>query len=202
MTVDLIHSDVWVSSPINSIGGSCYFVVFVDDYSRYSWVFLMRPRDELLTIYRNFANMVKTIFSKTIKVFRSDNAREHTQHAFEHILYSHLTVHQFSCPGTSQQNGRAERKIRHILDTVRALLLSSKVPVPFWGEAVLTATHAINRIPNPTISNQTPYERRFGSSPNYQHLQSFGSACFVLLQPHEYNKLKPRSHLCFLFYVV
>uniref|UniRef100_A0A2N9HTF2 Integrase catalytic domain-containing protein n=1 Tax=Fagus sylvatica TaxID=28930 RepID=A0A2N9HTF2_FAGSY len=97
---------------------------------------------------------------------------------------------------TSQQNGRAERKLRHILDTVRALLLSSKVPVPFWGEAVLTAAHAINRIPSPTISNQTPYERLFGSPPHYQHLRSFGSACFVLLQPHEHNKLEPRSRLC------
>jgi hypothetical protein len=66
---DLIHSDVWGHSPINSIGGSRYFVVFVDDYSRYSWVFLMSSCDELLNIYRNFANMVKTQFSKTIKVF-------------------------------------------------------------------------------------------------------------------------------------
>jgi hypothetical protein len=53
---------------------------------------------------------------------------------------------------------------------LRALLLSSKVPVPFWGEVVLTVTHAINHIPNPTIYNQTPYERIFGSPPHYQHL--------------------------------
>ena len=56
----LIHSDVWGSSPITSIGGSRYFVVFVDDYSRYNWVFLMSSRDELLNIYCDFANMVKT----------------------------------------------------------------------------------------------------------------------------------------------
>jgi hypothetical protein len=98
----LIHSDFWRPSPITSIGGSRYFVVLIDDYSRYSWIFLMRSRDELLNIYRNFANMVKTQFSKTIKVFCSDNACELTQNAFEHILYSHETVHQFSCPGTSQ----------------------------------------------------------------------------------------------------
>ena len=98
---DLIHYDIWGPSPINSIGGSRYFVVFGDDYSRYSWVFLMRSCDELLNIYRNFANMVKTQFSKTIKVFRSNNAHELTQHAFEYILYSHGIVHQFSCPGTS-----------------------------------------------------------------------------------------------------
>ena len=52
----LIHSDVWGLSPINSIGGSRYFVVFVNDYSRYSWVFLMPSHDELLNIYRNFAH--------------------------------------------------------------------------------------------------------------------------------------------------
>ena len=72
----------------------------------------------------------------------------------------------------------------------------SKVLVPFWGEAVLTTAHAINRIPNPTISNQTPYERLFGSPPHYQHLLSFGSACFILLQLHEHNKLEPHSRLC------
>ena len=66
---DLIHSDVWGPSLINSISGSPYFVVFVDDYSHYNWVFLLRSRDKLLNIYRNFANMVKTQFSKTIKVF-------------------------------------------------------------------------------------------------------------------------------------
>ena len=166
----LIHSDVWGPSPINSIGGSHYFVVFVDDYSHYSWVFLICCCDELLNIYHNFANMVKTQFSKTIKFFCSDNARELTQHAFEHILYSYGTVHQFSCPGTSQQNGKAKRKLQHVFDTVRALLLSSKVPIPFWREAVLTAAHAINSIPSPTISNQTPYERLFGSPPHYQYL--------------------------------
>ncbi|RVW13792.1 Retrovirus-related Pol polyprotein from transposon RE1 [Vitis vinifera] len=105
-------------------------------------------------------------------------------------------VQQLVSRGTSHQNGRAERKLRHILDTVRALLLSAKIPAPFWGEASLHVVHAINRIPSAVIHNQTPYERLFGSPPNYHHLRSFGSACFVLLQPHEHNKLEPRSRLC------
>nr|CAN67490.1 hypothetical protein VITISV_035976 [Vitis vinifera] len=143
-------------SPVASIGGSRYFVVFIDDYARYSWIFPMKSRSEILPIYSNFAKMVETQFSKR----------------------------------TSQQNGRAERKLRHILDIVRALLLSAKVPVPFWGEAGLHVVHAINRIPSVVIHNQTSYERLFGSPPNYHHLRSIGSACFVLLQPHEHNKLR------------
>ena len=88
------------------------------------------------------------------------------------------------------QNGRAERKLHHILNIVRALLLSAKVPAPFWGEVALHVVHAINRIPSHVIQNQTLYERLFGSPPDYHHLRSFSSACFVLLQPHEHNKVE------------
>ena len=121
---------------------------------------------------------------------------KYTQYAFQAVLHSYGTVHHLTCPGTSQQNGRAERQLRHILDTVRALLLFAKIPAPFWGEAALRAVHAINRIPSPVIHNQTLYQRLFGSPPDYRHLRSFGSTCYVLLQPHEHNKLEPRSRLC------
>ena len=64
--------------PVASIGGSRYFVVFIDNYSRYSWIFPMKSRSEILPIYNNFAKMVETQFSKRIKTFRSDNALEYT----------------------------------------------------------------------------------------------------------------------------
>ena len=156
----------------------------------------MKHRSELLQVYSNFAKIVENQFSKCIKIFRSDNALEYTQYAFQAVLHSYGTVHHLTCPGTSQQNGRVERKLCHILDTIHALLLSAKVPAPFWDEAAFHAVHAINRIPSPVIHNQTPYKRFFGSPPDYRHLRSFGSACFVLLQPHEHNKLEPRFRLC------
>ncbi|XP_065627419.1 uncharacterized protein LOC136066661 [Quercus suber] len=193
---ELIHFDVWGPSPVTSIGGSRYFVVFIDDYSRYSWIFPMKSRSEILSIYSNFAKMVETQFSKHIKTFRSDNALEYTQYAFQALLHSYGTVYHLTCPGTSQQNGRAKRKLRHILDTIRALLLSAKVPALFWGEAALHVVHAINCIPSTVIHNQTSYERLFRSPPDYHYLRSFGFACFILLQPHEHNKLEPRSRLC------
>ena len=112
-------------------------------------------------------------------------------------MHSYGTVYHLTCPGTSQQNGRAERRLRYILDTVRALLLSAKVPALFWGEAALHVVHAVNRIPSPVIHNQTLHECLFGSPPDYHHLRSFSSACFVLLQPHEHNKLEPIKALLF-----
>uniref|UniRef100_A0A2N9H472 Integrase catalytic domain-containing protein n=1 Tax=Fagus sylvatica TaxID=28930 RepID=A0A2N9H472_FAGSY len=137
-----------------------------------------------------------TQYSKAIKVFRSDNAREYRQTDFSTILKHYGTIFHTSCAGTSQQNGRAERKLRHILDTVRALTNAASTPASFWGEAALTAVYTINRCPSPVIQNTTPYERLFGTSPNYSLLKVFGCVCFVLLQPHERTKLQPRSQLC------
>ena len=66
---DLIHSDVWGPSSVSSIGGSQYFVVFVDDYSRYSWIFNMKHRSELLQVYSNFAKWLKLNFPNVSKIF-------------------------------------------------------------------------------------------------------------------------------------
>ena len=143
--------------------------------------------------------LLKLNFPNTSKF--SNLIIEYTQYAFQAVLHSYGTVHQLTCLGTSQQNGRAKRKFLHILDTVRALIFSAKVPTPFWSKAALHVVHAINRILGHVIQNQTPYECLFGSPPDYHHLRSFGSACFVLFQPHEHNKLKHRLRLsCFLGY--
>ena len=68
----------------------------------------MKNRSEVLTIYRDFAKMIQTQYSKTIKVFRSDNAREYRQTDFSSILKHYGTIFHTSCAGTSQQNKQAE----------------------------------------------------------------------------------------------
>jgi hypothetical protein len=68
-TFDFIHSDVWEPSPVPTMGESRYFVIFVDNFSRYTWIYLMKNRFEVLTIYRDFAKMIQTKYSKVIKIF-------------------------------------------------------------------------------------------------------------------------------------
>ncbi|KAA0052263.1 Retrovirus-related Pol polyprotein from transposon TNT 1-94 [Cucumis melo var. makuwa] len=114
------------------------------------------------------------------------------------ISINHLnsTTKFRSCPHTSQQNGRAERKHRHILDSVRALLLSASCPEKFWGVAALTSIYIINRLPSYVLQNISPFEKIYGTPPNYSNLKTFGCAYFVLLHPHEHTKLEPRARLC------
>ncbi|OMO63131.1 Integrase, catalytic core [Corchorus capsularis] len=166
---DLVHSDVWGPSPVATKGGSLYYVLFVDDYSRYSWIFLLRHRSEFFQIYSKFVAMVKTQFSSKIKVFRSDSGGEYTSTQFEELLASEGTLFQSSCTDTPQQNGIAERKHRHIIETARSLLLSSSMPSSFWGEAVLTSVYVINRIPSSITSGISPFESYLVNSENLQN---------------------------------
>ena len=190
---DLIHYDVWDPFPITTSGGSRYFVIFVDDFFRYTWICLFKNRSKLYQIYRDITKMIETRFSKPIKVFRSDNAQEYKAHEFTSILHQFGTVPHSSCASTSHQNGRAKRKLRHILDVVRATTIAASTPSKFWGEAALTVVYTINRCPSPIVM-------LFGSSPSYDLLRVFGCVCFVLLQDHERNKLQSSRLCCFLGY--
>ena len=153
----------------------------MDDFSRYTWIYLFKNRYELDQIYCDFTKMIETQFSKPIKVFRYDNAQEYKAHEFTYILHQFGIVPHSSCAGTSQQNGRVERILRYILDVVCATTIVTSTPSQFWGEPALTAVYTINRCPSPIVQNQTPYDMLFGSSPSYELLKVFGCVCFVLL---------------------
>jgi len=193
---DLIHSDIWGPSPVSSINGFRYFVLLIDDFSRFTWIYFLKNRSELPQIYISFARMVKTQFSCAIKILRTDNAMEYRDSFLLQFLSQQGTTVQRSCPHTSQPNGRAERKHCYILDSVRALLLSASCLEIFLGEATINVVYTINRLPTINLQNLSPFEKLFGKCPEYSILKPFGCACFVLLQPHECTKLQPRSLLC------
>ena len=193
---DLIHSDVWGPSPVITRGGSRYYVSFIDDYTRYCWVFLMKRRSDFFYIYNKFRAFVKTQHSTIIKCFRCDLGGEYTSQNFGELLDLDGTIHQSSCTDTPEQNGVAERKHRHIVETARSLLLSAYVPSEFWGEAVLTAVNLINKIPTSHCSGLSPFEKLYGCAPDYSSLKVFGCTCFVLRPRVERTKLSPKSAIC------
>ena len=149
----------------------------------------MKHRSQLCSIYQSFVRMVHTQFSAPIKVLRSDSGGEYLSAVFRQFLSSEGTLAQLSCPGAHAQNGVAERKHRHLIETARTLLISSFVPSHFWGEAVSTAVYLINRQPSSKLSDHCPGEVLFGTPPSYDHLRVFGCTCYVLLAPRERTKL-------------
>ena len=142
----LIHSNVWGSCPVMSPTGFKYFVTFVDDFSRVTWLYLMKSRSELFSHFTAFCAEIKTQFHVPIQILRSDNAKEYLSKPFQSFMLQHKILHQTSCVDTPSHNGVDERKNMHLLETARALLFQMHVPKHFWVDAVSTACFLINRM--------------------------------------------------------
>ena len=125
-------------TPFISKGGNQYYVLFIDNYTRFTWLYFIHHRSQLLSLYRSFIAMVRIQFSASIKTFRSDSGGEYTSQAFRAFLSSEGTLPQLSCPGAHPQNEAAERKHCHILETACALLLGASIPPHFWVDAIIT----------------------------------------------------------------
>jgi hypothetical protein len=80
---DLVHYDIWGPTPVPTERESHYFLIFIDDYSHYTWIYVLQHCFELTQVYQNFHQMVQTQFSHTIKIFRSDNAIEYNEKSFQ-----------------------------------------------------------------------------------------------------------------------
>ncbi|PKU76837.1 Retrovirus-related Pol polyprotein from transposon TNT 1-94 [Dendrobium catenatum] len=193
---ELIHSDLWGPVPQSEHSTFRYYVIFIDDFTRYCWIYFMNSKSETINCFKSFLSLIKTQFDCTPKRFRSDGGGEFTSTAFLSILQAHGILHQISCPHTPEQNGLAERKHRHLLDITRTLLHAANLPDKFWLEAIATANYLINRLPSKPLSLKSPYQMLYNATPDYSHLRTFGCLCFPWLQPYTHNKFEPRSQPC------
>ncbi|PKU70208.1 Retrovirus-related Pol polyprotein from transposon TNT 1-94 [Dendrobium catenatum] len=192
----LVHSDVWGPAPLPSMSGYNYYVLFIDDFSRFSWVYPMHTKAETSIKFQNFFNLIKTQFSATIKILRSDGGGEYQSQNLQSFLLHHGIQHQMSYPYTPEKNGIAERKHRHLIETTRTLLHAAHLPLKFWLEALHTANYLINCLPSKTLQYDTPYALLHHQTPSYLHLKTFGCLCYPWLKPSSPNKLHPKSTAC------
>ncbi|KAE8709757.1 Protein farnesyltransferase/geranylgeranyltransferase type-1 subunit alpha [Hibiscus syriacus] len=168
-----------------------------DDYSRTTWVFLMREKSEVESLFKSFYQKVETQFDTKIKILRSDNGSEYLNKTLGYFFKEKGIVHLTSCVNTPQQNGVAERKNRHLLEVTRSLMFAANAPKYLWGEALLTATYLINRMPSKTLDFKIPTKVLFQLYPHFKHLNSslsprvFGCTTFVHI--HNRGKLDPRN---------
>ena len=192
---ELVHSDIW-GPTIESFDGYKYFVTFVDDYSRITWLYLLKCKSEVMNVFKDFHKLVTTHFGCHIHTLRSDNGTEYMSNNMSQYLSSHGIFHQTSCVGTPQQNGVAERKNRDLLEKTRALMLHMNVPKKFWSQWCFSATYLINRLPSRVLNQKSPYEVMKGRKIDLSHLKVFGCTCYVHVASIHRDKLDPRASKC------
>ncbi len=115
---------------------------------------------------------------KKLKVLRTDNGGEYTSSRFEEFLRCEGVWHERTIPKTPEQNGVAERINRTLVET-GSMLIDSKLPQKFWGEALSTAVYLRNRSPTKAVRGMTPYEAWTKGKAGVGHLRIFGCDAYA-----------------------
>jgi hypothetical protein len=189
-----IHTDLWGPVPCISVDGYRYYTIFIDECIYFCWSFPLVNKSDLFSMFVAFYSFLVTQLI-LLKLY-SLMGGEYTCNCLKQFLLDKGIAHHLSCPHTPEQNGVAERKYKHIMETTSTLLHTAKLPSKFWSYACLTVTYLINRMPTPVLLHKSPFEMLFGSSPELNHLRIFGCACFSLLRHYNHNKLQPKTSKC------
>lgn len=128
----LIHLHTWGPYYSPTHNESKYFFTIVDDFSKATWTHLMGAKSSAFELLKAFVNMVETQFNSKVLTVRSDNAFKLGSSSTGIAFFSDKgVIYQTTCPHTPQQNGVVERKHKHLLETAKALLFQSSLPIKF-----------------------------------------------------------------------
>ena len=197
--LEIIHTDI--CCPDMDMPGQKYFITFIDDYSRYMYVYLLHNKYEALDAFKIFKAEVENQCGKQIHIVRSDRGGEYYGRYIENgqapgpfakFLQEHGIVAQHTMPGSPDQNGVAERRNRTLVDMVWSMLSNSNLPQFLWTDALKTAVYILNRVPTKAVP-KTPFEIWKGWKPSLRHMRVWGCPSEVrIYNPHE-KKLDLRT---------
>jgi len=187
-----VHSDLWGPAPVETKGGRCYYVTFVDDYTQLTHLYLLRTKDEASDAYKQFEAWSANQLNVPIRVLHSNCGGEYLGKEFTVYLKSKGTVQKLTVHHTPQHNSVAERHNWTIVEHIRALLHASGLPKYLWGEAACHIIWLMNQMSTKAIEGKTPYEAALGMKPDLSGMCEWGEKCWICIEKG--NKLG--GHVC------
>ena len=187
--LELIHADLCGPITPQTLAGNRYFMLMVDDFSRYMWVHMLKSKDEAFATFKKFKAQVENESPYKVKVLRTDRGGEFTSQAFSEFCNKEGIKRQLTAPYSPQQNGVVERRNRTVLEATRSFLKTMSVPERLWGEAVRHAVYVLNRMPTKGVKNMTPYEGWKGKKPTLHHVKVFGCLAHMKKPSNQLTKL-------------
>ena len=189
---EVVHTDVCGTLQTESLGGSKFFVSFIDDFIRYAFMYFVCQKSDVFEKFREFGIFFTNKPGISIGALQSDCGGEYVNAKFEQYLVSKGIHHQLTVRYSPEQNGVAKRFNRTVCESVRAMIIDSDLLKTFWTEAIATATYARNRLPTKAIWT-TPHECWFGCKPNISHLKVFGCIAYSHLPAALCQKLDSKA---------
>ncbi|GJZ82184.1 putative ribonuclease H-like domain-containing protein [Tanacetum coccineum] len=196
--LQLLHMDLFGPTSVRSLNHKTYCLVITDDFSRFSWVFFLRTKDETSGILKDFIRQIENQLNQKVKSIRCDNGTEFKNRDFIEFCGSKGIKREYSNARTPQQNGVAERKNRTLIEAARTMLADSFLPNTFWAEAVSTACYVLNRVLVTKPQNKTPYELITGKIPIISYIRPFGCHVTILNTIDHLGKFDGKSDEGFL----
>ena len=214
--LELIHSNLSGRNPTSSLAGSQYYIIFIDDFTRFTMVYFLKKKSEAFRTFQDYESAVVKHWTvraadpvdptpENLPLFiaklRTDGGGEYTSREFTQYLRQQGIEAQVTTPYTPQSNGVSERANRTIMDRVRSMISWAGLPDSFWAEAVATATYLKNRTPTRGLEDlkrdfHTPFEGWFGRVPDLGHLRVWGCVAMVHVPAEKTKKLDGRSEKC------
>ncbi|MCO5592094.1 hypothetical protein L7F22_046089 [Adiantum nelumboides] len=156
--LQLVHSVICGPMWTPSVGNSLYFVTFIDEFSRFCWVYPLKAKLDVFANFQHYVSMVENETGCKVQTLCTDRGGEYMSGAFKDFLGKKGIKHQCTMPYTPQQNGVVERKNRSLMEMARCMLKVKSFPHKLWMEAVACAAHVLNRCPTCALKTITPYE--------------------------------------------
>lgn len=163
--LELLHGDLCGPISPATPSGKRYFMLIVDDCTRYMWIVLIRRKDEALLAFKLVQARSEHEIKLKVKELRTDRGGEFTSNEFTSYCDQQGLKRSTTTPYSAQQNGMVERRNQTVVGMSRSLLKSMKVPGRFWGEAASIAVYLLNHARTRSLTGTTPFEALYKRRP-------------------------------------
>lgn len=191
-----IHSDLHGPLAVQTPAGYRYWITFIDDHSRYKEVTLLKHKSDAFQAFKDFVAGSERKLGTKVKELRDDKGGEYMGNDFTNWCKELGIARQHTVKATPQQNGVSERLNRTLAEGVIAMLNQARLPMMFWGAAVLYYTDILNATPSSALSSTTSYEVWHKSKPDLSMHRVFGCRVYVHVMRKDRKNLQSHTEAC------
>nr|GEY92133.1 retrovirus-related Pol polyprotein from transposon TNT 1-94 [Tanacetum cinerariifolium] len=193
--LQLLHMDLCGLMRVASINGKRYVLVIIDDYSRYTWTYFLRSKDETPEVLIDFLRLIQRGLYAQVRIVRTHKGTEFLNQTLHAYFASKGIHHQMSVARTPEQNGVVERRNRTLVEAARTMLSAAKVPLFVWAEAIATTCFTQNHSLVIPGHEKTPHHIINDRKSSVKFFYIFCSLCYIVRDGKNIDKMKEKDHV-------